>query len=74
MKEFWIGVLGGVLLTVATVAPRLWGSPTYGKIIRDCSLTGAHVIDNDTVVVCQVLSRTTTPTPQPQNKKPEISL
>jgi len=43
-------------------------------LIRDCSLTGTYVINNDTVVVCQVLSRTTTSTPQPQSKKPEISL
>lgn len=74
MKDFWIGVLGGVLLTVATVAPRLWGSPTYGKIIRDCSITSVHIIDSDTVIVCKVLKVRQTETVLPNNAKPEVTL
>lgn len=74
MKDFWIGVLIGVLVTVATVAPRLWGSPTYGKILRDCSITSVHIIDPDTVIVCKVLKVRQTETVLPNNTTPEISL
>lgn len=75
MKDFWIGVLIGVLVTVATVAPRLWGSPTYGKILRDYSITNTYIINEDTVIVCKVLKVRQTETVLPNdNTKPEVTL
>lgn len=42
--------------------------------IRDCSMTRAHIIDDNTLISCTVLKVNRTETPVQENKKPEISL
>lgn len=45
-------------------------------LLRDCSITGTHIIDDNTIVVCQVLKirQQETPAPDGNTKPPEISL
>lgn len=43
-------------------------------VIKSCSITGTHIIDENTIIVCQVLKIRQTETPVQDDKKPEISL
>jgi hypothetical protein len=44
------------------------------KVIRDCSITGAHIISNDTVIVCRVVKVDQARAPTVPKEKPEITL
>ena len=44
------------------------------KVIRDCSMTRVHIIDDNTLISCTVLKVNRTETPVQGDKKPEISL
>lgn len=67
------------LATALLVAGCLLGSfVTYRvaeqDVIKSCSITGTHIIDESTIIVCQVLKIRQTETPVRDGKKPEVSL
>ena len=48
--------------------------PPNKDLIRDCSITGVHILDSETVVVCKVVKVRTQEVPSPTNTKPEVTL
>ena len=44
------------------------------KLIRDCSITGVHIITDETIVVCKVVKVRPQEVPSPANTKPEVTL
>jgi flavin reductase (DIM6/NTAB) family NADH-FMN oxidoreductase RutF len=72
MKEFltaFVFVLAGFVMGVS-INSRI----EEAKLIRDCSITGVHIIADDTVVVCKVVKVRTQEIPSPANTKPEVTL
>lgn len=76
MSDVFGGTILAVLLVVlgGVVAWDASHRATKRDFIRDCSITGAHIIDSDTVIMCKVLKVRQTETALPNNTKPEISL
>lgn len=77
MKETRIGtLLVGAFFGVAMAAVvDVFASQLrvhHNTLIRDCSVTNTHIINEDTVIVCTVLKIRQTETPV--DKKPGISL
>jgi hypothetical protein len=76
MKDFtnqiYIWTLGCVAGIGIGVLAYGWGAES--RLIRDCSMTRVHIIDNDTLISCTVLKVNRTETPIQDDKKPEISL
>lgn len=59
MKDLFFGTLLVVVLISAGLVLR-WGDgipPPTNTFLRNCDLIGAHIIDNDTVIVCRVIRR-----------------
>jgi hypothetical protein len=76
MKEFtntlYTWTLGAILgVAVGSMAIR--GS-LESEFIRDCSITGAHIISNDKVIVCRVVKVDQTRAPAIPKENPEITL
>lgn len=74
-------VFGGTILVVLLVVLGgvvAWDASHKSAerdFIRDCFITGAHIIDSDTVIVCKVLKVRQTETVLPNdNTKPEVTL
>ena len=65
--------VGGILLGIA-IGSYIQRTSKETDFIRDCSITGAHVLDNETVVVCKVVKVRTQEVPSPTNTKPEVTL
>jgi hypothetical protein len=72
MKEF---LTAFVFVLAGFVAGHVVSSKTReAKLIRDCSITGVHIIADETVVVCKVVKVRTQEVPSPANTKPEVTL
>jgi hypothetical protein len=69
-----VGVFFGVALTAAVDLFAMQFRVHYSALIRDCSMTRVHIIDDNTLISCTVLKVNRTETPVQDNKKPEISL
>lgn len=72
MKEFlgaFVMILAGYMLG-SLLSSRI----REANLIRDCSMTRVHIIDDNTLISCTVLKVNRTETPVQDNKKPEISL
>jgi hypothetical protein len=74
MKEFTHGFFAGLVLLVPVVIYFAIHTQPTTKIIRDCSITGVHIIADETVVVCRVVKVRTQEVPSPTNTKPEVTL
>jgi flavin reductase (DIM6/NTAB) family NADH-FMN oxidoreductase RutF len=72
MKEFLTAFVFVLATFVAGGASTSWIKEA--KLIRDCSITGVHIIADDTVVVCKVVKVRTQEVPSPANTKPEVTL
>jgi hypothetical protein len=72
MKEFltaFVFVLAGFVMGVS-INSRI----EEAKLIRDCSITGVHILDSETVIVCRAVKVRTQEVPSPANTKPEVTL
>lgn len=76
MKEFTNGFFAGLVLLVPIVIYFALHTQPTTKLVRDCSITGLHILDNETVVVCKVVKVRTQEVPSPSTTptKPEITL
>jgi hypothetical protein len=74
MKEFWIGVLVGLVLAVIGDLFAMPHRANHTELLRDCSITGAHIIADDTVIVCRVVKVDQTQAPTIPKEKPEVTL
>lgn len=70
-----VGVFFGVALTAAVDLFAMQFRVYYSALIRNCSMTSVHIIDENTVIVCKVLKVRQTETVLPNNNtKPEVTL
>lgn len=74
MKEILVGVFIGVALAAAVDMFSSQFRVHHGTIVRNCSLTGTYVIDNDTVLACRVIKRNTNEAKPSEPKEEEQSL
>jgi hypothetical protein len=72
MKEFLVAF--AFVLTGFVVGYAASSESNENNLIRDCSITGAHIISNDTVIVCRVVKVDQTRAPALPKEKPEITL
>jgi hypothetical protein len=64
-----------VLILAGFMAGRVVSSIAIeNNLIRDCSITGAHIISDDTVIVCSVVKVDQTQAPTIPKEKPEVTL
>ena len=69
-----VGVFFGIAFAAAVDLFAMQLRVHYSTLIRDCSITGAHIISNDTVIVCRVVKVDQTRAPVVPKEKPEITL